>query len=160
MHSNLQKVWRECLSEEEKFEFWFTHFNAMERVRLWNQLVFTREWFRRVVTFSRRQTKYLEAVKKQEKLQIEEQRNEAKKKAAEEKEKAAAKKEEDKNADEENPLQQDNKDKEVVTFYKGFHRRDLNEMLKQYAQLMYQRGLRNQELLIIKINQEHTQEVI
>ena len=50
----LLKVWRKSLRPHEKFEFWFTFFNTMERVRLWNSLVFTREWWRRVVQYSRR----------------------------------------------------------------------------------------------------------
>ena len=32
----LQKVWRECLTEKEKFDFWFNYFDTNERVRLWN----------------------------------------------------------------------------------------------------------------------------
>ena len=43
----------------------------MERVRLWNSLVFTREWFRRVINFSREQDKYKEAVDRYERLKKE-----------------------------------------------------------------------------------------
>ena len=45
----LLEVWRTKLKTHEKFEFWFKYFTTMERVRLWNCLVFTREWFRRVI---------------------------------------------------------------------------------------------------------------
>ena len=65
----LQKVWRDHLTNWEKFEFWFKHFNTLERVRLWNQLVFTRQWFRRVVFFSRRQKAYKEAIVRLDKIQ-------------------------------------------------------------------------------------------
>lgn len=36
VHSMLQKVWRECLSNKEKYNFWFKYFNTLEKVRLWN----------------------------------------------------------------------------------------------------------------------------
>lgn len=64
----LVDVWRTKLKTHEKFEFWFKHFSTMERVRLWNCLVFTREWFRRVIVFSRRQESYKEAVERKDKL--------------------------------------------------------------------------------------------
>ena len=76
----MQKVWRELLSNRERYELWFNYFNTMERVRLWNQLVFTREWFRRVVQFSRKQKHYKDAVAKVEEIQRKNQRNAAKQK--------------------------------------------------------------------------------
>lgn len=82
----LIEVWRTKLTTREKFEFWFKYFTTMERVRLWNCLVFTREWFRRVIQFSRRQDKYKEAVERKDKL-IKEKKQMAQRK---EKEKAAA----------------------------------------------------------------------
>lgn len=81
----LVEVWRKQLKTNEKFEFWFKYFSTMERVRLWNCLVFTREWFSRVINFSRRQEKYKEAVERKDKL-IKEKKT---KMAAKEKERAA-----------------------------------------------------------------------
>jgi hypothetical protein len=50
---NLLYIWRNCLTSKERFLLWFKHFNAFEKVRLWNRLVFAREWFRRTVRFSK-----------------------------------------------------------------------------------------------------------
>jgi len=41
------------------------------------------------------------------------------------------------------------KDDKLNNFYRGFHRRDINEMLKEYARKMYQKGVRDEELTII-----------
>ena len=49
----LLKVWREKLTSREKFYMWFKYFNSFEKVRLWNKLVFAREWFRSAVRYSK-----------------------------------------------------------------------------------------------------------
>ena len=51
----LIKAWRYHLTTREKYLLWFILFTTGERVRLWNRLVFTRDWFRRTINFSRRQ---------------------------------------------------------------------------------------------------------
>lgn len=143
-------MWRELLSNREKYELWFNYFNTMERVRLWNQLVFTREWFRRVVQFSRKQTSYKRAVAKVEDIQKKAARNAAKQKNN----KDAAKDEE--GSDDENQQAQNQKEK----FYRGFHRRDLNDMLKAYARKMYKKGVRSEDLLIIKIKPDQDRDIV
>ena len=77
VHELLVTVWRSKLKTHEKFEFWFSFFTTMEKVRLWNSLVFTREWFRRVVFFSRRQDTYKEAVQAKERLDKEKKKKQA-----------------------------------------------------------------------------------
>lgn len=59
---DLRKVWR-SLSLEEKFELWYNRFNVWERVRLWNALVFSIEWFNMVVTNSSIKSKKLGPVR-------------------------------------------------------------------------------------------------
>ena len=56
-HETLLDVWRYCLTDVEKFYLWFMGFNSMERVRLWNRLVFSREWFNKAVTYSKEQVR-------------------------------------------------------------------------------------------------------
>ena len=51
----LIEVWRYHLTTKEKYTLWFMLFNSKERVRLWNRLVFSRDWFRRTINFSKRQ---------------------------------------------------------------------------------------------------------
>jgi hypothetical protein len=55
---DLRKVWRN-LSLPEKFELWYNRFDVRERVRLWNALVFSIEWFNHVVTNSENKGKKL-----------------------------------------------------------------------------------------------------
>lgn len=81
VHELLVMVWRNKLKTHEKFEFWFSFFTTMERVRLWNSLVFTREWFRRVVLFSRKQDSYKDALMVKERLDKEYRQKKAKKSA-------------------------------------------------------------------------------
>jgi len=49
----LLQIWRSCLTNKEKYFFWFKFFSAGDRSRLWNKLVFAREWFRRTINFSK-----------------------------------------------------------------------------------------------------------
>ena len=162
VHNMLQTVWRECLTNREKYEFWFNLFNTQERVRLWNVLVFTREWFRRVVYFSRRQKNYKDAVAEQEKLN---KKAKLMKNKAEAKEK---KKEKDKKdgkvaVEEEDPEEDDLEEsgkKDDRSFYKGFHRRDVNDLLKEYAKEMFSRGVRSEELLLIKVKPDQAEAVV
>lgn len=119
----------------------------MERVRLWNQLVFTREWFRRVVSFSRKQTRYKEALINVERIL---KKNSQKKPEAQVKE-------DDENVEMVGATKKDDK---LNNFYRGFHRRDINEMLKEYARKMYQKGVRDEELTIIQIQPEQDKDII
>ena len=50
----LVKVWRHHLSMKERYSLWYLLFTSAERVRLWNRLVFSRDWFRRTINFSKR----------------------------------------------------------------------------------------------------------
>ena len=45
-------------------------------------------------------------------------------------------------------------------FYKGFHRRDINHMLKDYAESMYEKKVRDEELLLFKIKPEIKDDVV
>ena len=51
----LVEVWRYDLTDKQKYVLWFKHFNAGDQARLWNKLTFAREWFRRVIGFSKQQ---------------------------------------------------------------------------------------------------------
>ena len=48
-----------------------------------------------------------------------------------------------------------NKISEKTITYKGFHRRDVNEMLREYATEMYGLGVRTEALLMIQVRPEH-----
>ena len=52
----LVEAWRYRMTTDEKFRLWFHCFNTIDRVRLWNKLVFARDWFRRIITFSKQQS--------------------------------------------------------------------------------------------------------
>ena len=45
----------------------------------------------------------------------------------------------------------DDEDEEEDVTYKGFHRRDLNRFLKKYASKMYVEGVRDEQLLLVKV---------
>ena len=49
-------VWRYHLTAKEKYTLWFEYFSTGEQVRLWNKLVFAREWFRRAHNYSKSQS--------------------------------------------------------------------------------------------------------
>jgi len=38
------QIWNEILTKEDKYKLWFEQFNALDRVRLWNQLVFSESY--------------------------------------------------------------------------------------------------------------------
>ena len=54
----LVDVWRYCLNDVEKYYLWYLGFNSLDRVRLWNKLTFSREWFEKVIVFSKEQVVY------------------------------------------------------------------------------------------------------
>ena len=56
-HETLLDAWRYCLTDAEKYYLWFVGFNSMDRVRLWNRLVFSREWFNKAITYSKEQVR-------------------------------------------------------------------------------------------------------
>ena len=62
--------------------------------------------------------------------------------------------------DDENAQAAEKSKQDETPFYKGFHRRDVNNMLKNYAQSMYGDGVRNEELLLIKVKPDITSEVV
>ena len=45
------------------------------------------------------------------------------------------------------------------SFYRGFNRKDINEMLKEYAREMYERNVRNEEMLLIKIRPDQNEQI-
>ena len=60
----LVDAWRYYLTDVEKYYLWYIGFNSMDRVRLWNKLVFSREWFEKVIIFSKDQVRHKEGVRK------------------------------------------------------------------------------------------------
>ena len=73
--------------------------------------------------------------------------------------KSAKKEKDEENKDKDakqDPKPENTKKASDQQFYKGFHRRDVNNMLKEYAQEMYSLGVRNEELLLIKVKPDIT----
>lgn len=107
-----------------------------------------------MVIYSRRQKSYLDAKAEQEKNKRNAEANKEKDEKNQEGENS-----EDNNASDEDDIDNSKIDSNKIT-YKGFHRRDVNEMLREYATTMYHNGVRTEELLLIQVRPDQKLEDI
>ena len=99
----------------------------------------------------------MDAKAEQEK-DLKKKRNEQEKKEKDEKNQEGEQSEEN-NASDDEDLSNNKIDSNKIT-YKGFHRRDVNEMLREYATTMYHNGVRTEELLLIQVRPDQKIEQI